>query len=140
MEKRFSTTLNSLRAAAGLTNAALANRAQVPESLISGLQNGNRRVGEYQARKIGSALNLKGEQLNSFIYAAINTCTEKVLNELKPYPAMLLNHSVMQIKRAGIDADSIRDVNIVGDTHEQEIRMLLTTGKQVELRTQLIHL
>ena len=49
MNEPFSTQLYRLRTNAHLTNAQLAEHAEVPESLISGLQNNNRRVGEYQA-------------------------------------------------------------------------------------------
>jgi len=138
MNEPFSSQLYRLRTNAKLTNAELARRADVPESFISGLQNDNRRVGEYQAGKIGRALNLEGEQLERFIYDAINTCTEKVLNEAKPYPAQLLNHLALQLQRAGISAAAIAAMTVDGDLHDQDIRLTLNNGSQATLRTQLV--
>lgn len=121
-----------------MTNAELAQRAGVPESFISGLQNDNRRVGEYQARKIGRALNLHGERLEVFVLRAIDTSTEKILNEAKPYPAELLNLLAMQLRSAGIHAEAIHAFNITGDENEQDIHLTLNSGKQVTLKTQLV--
>ena len=75
--KSFSEQLSTLRQNAQLTNQELADDAHVPASLIAGLQSGKRRIGEYQARKIGKALNLTGADLESFIFNAINNCSEK---------------------------------------------------------------
>jgi hypothetical protein len=116
----------------------LARLAEVPESLISGLQNDNRRVGEYQAIKIGKALKLHGEQLEQFIYDAINGCTEKVLNEAKPYPSRLLNLVALQLHRAGILAESISDCTVSSDEFGQDVTLSLGSGKKAKLRTQLV--
>jgi hypothetical protein len=134
----FSQTLQALRASAKLTNHELARLADVPASLISGLQHDNRRVGEYQARKIGTALRLSGDALEQFIYDAISGCTEKVLNEAKQYPAQLLNLLAVQLSRAGIPADSIQHFNILGDEHSHDINFTLGSGKTATLRTQLV--
>ena len=138
MNEPFSTYLYSLRKNAKLTNAQLGQLADVPESLISGLQNDNRRVGEYQARKIGRALNLHGERLEEFVLRAIDTSTEKVLKETRDYPAELLNLLAQQLKRAGIAAKAIRRFNIQGDESEQHITLTLNTGQEATLRTQLV--
>lgn len=134
----FSQTLQALRANAQLTNNELARLADVPESLISGLQNDNRRVGEYQAMKIGKALKLTGDELEQFIYDAINTCTEKILNTAKPYHSQLLNLVAVQLHRAGIPADSITDCTIASDEFGQDVTLSLGSGKKAKLRTQLV--
>jgi hypothetical protein len=138
MNEPFSLQLQQLRANAKLTNHELGRLADVPESLISGLQNDSRRVGEYQARKIGNALRLTGETLDLFIYDAINTCTEKVLNEAKAYPARLLNLLAVQLRQAGVFAESIRDCTVAGDEHQQDVTLLLGNGKTAKLSTHLI--
>ena len=138
MNESFSSQLSRLRFQARLTNENLARLADVPESLISGLQNDNRRVGEYQARKIGAALHLHGEELELFVLKAINTCTEKVLNESKPYPAHFLNLLAVQLHRAGIAAQSIQDFTIVGDSLSQNIHLTLGNGREATLKTQLV--
>ena len=133
----FSSLLNGLRASAQLTNCELARLADVPESLISGLQNDNRRVGEYQARKIGKALKLSGEDLEQFVYAAIDTCTVKVMANLKAYPAQLLNSIAGQLYRAGIAAEAISDCIIEGGNDQQNITISLHSGKKATVRTHL---
>lgn len=139
MRMSFSTQLKTLRANAQLTNHELARLADVPESLISGLQNDNRRVGEYQARKIGNALQLRGEALEQFIYDAIDTCTEKVMAEFKGYPAQLLNLIAMQLRQAGIQADSIRGCTVEGGNHEQDVTIDLSDGRNILLKTELFY-
>jgi len=138
MNTPFFQTLQTFRANANLTNHELARLAEVPESLISGLQNDRRRVGEYQAMKIGKALKLTGKALEQFVFDAINTCTEKVLNEAKPYHSQLLNLVAVQLHRAGIPADSIRAFDISGDEHEQDVTLTLGSGKTAILRTHLV--
>src|SRR5450631_4108997 len=129
MNLPFSTQLQTLRANAKLTNNELARLAEVPESLISGLLNNNRRVGEYQAMKIGRALKLTSENLEDFVYSAINTCTEKILNTAKPYPSQLLNLVAVQLHRAGIPAESIHDFNMAGDERNQDVTLTFGSGR-----------
>lgn len=138
MNLPFSSQLQTLRAKAKLTNNELALLANVPESLISGLQNDNRRIGEYQATKIGKALKLADETLEDFVYSAINTCTEKILNTAKPYHSQLLNLVAVQLHRAGITAGAIADFTVVGDEREQDVTLVLGSGKTATLKTQLM--
>lgn len=137
MNEPFSSQLYRLRTNAKLTNAELAQRADVPESFISGLQNDNRRVGEFQARKIGKALNLHGERLEEFVLRAIDTCTKKVLEEARDYPAELLNLLAKQLRRAGIYAEAIEAFDITGDESEQGVTLLLGSGRKATLTTHL---
>jgi transcriptional regulator with XRE-family HTH domain len=138
MKPSFSSQLYRLRTNGQLTNAELAQLADVPESLISGLQNDNRRVGELQARKIGGALNLHGEQLEEFVLDAIDTCTQKILEEAKPYPAQLLNLLANQLSDAGIGPESLSAFTITGDALEQDIQIALNNGRRATLKTQLV--
>ena len=133
----FSSQLTTLRTSAKLTNRELARLADVPESTIAGLQSGNRRVGEIQARKLGLALQLKNETLEQFVLHAIDTCTEKVLCESKHYPAELLNLIARQLRKAGIVAESICNYDISGDERKQNVTLTLGSGKSATLTTHL---
>jgi transcriptional regulator with XRE-family HTH domain len=103
----FANTLNALRKERHLTVRELSKLANVGEPLISGLQQGNRRIGECAARKLGTALKLIGQELDTFIYQAINNCSEKVLNSSKAYPAELLNLVAGELNSLGISPDWI---------------------------------
>jgi transcriptional regulator with XRE-family HTH domain len=129
----FGKKLSSLRQKEGLTVRALAEDAKVPHSLIAGLQTGSRRVGEYQARKIGVALNLKDGALDSFILAAINTCTEKVLEESKGYPASFLNMITRQLRLAGILPKDLSKFQITRGGTEHILKLYLQDGKCAQL-------
>lgn len=131
--------LTTLRTNARLTNRELARISDVPESTIAGLQSGSRRIGELQARKLGTAFRLEGEALEQFILQAIDTCTEKVLCEAKDYPAGLLNLIARQLRKAGICADSICDFEISGDERKQDVTLALGSGRTATLTTHLLY-
>jgi transcriptional regulator with XRE-family HTH domain len=137
MNERFSELLSRLRRKAKLTNVQLAQLAKVSRSLIPGLQSGKRRIGEYQARKLGMALGLEGRELEGFIFAAINGCTEKVLQESLAYPAELLNLLARQLRLAGIQPDQVRGCVVEEGTEESEAEIFLKDGRQVRLETRL---
>jgi transcriptional regulator with XRE-family HTH domain len=98
----FGDKLNTLRQLNNLTVQQLADASGVSQPLISNLIHNNRVIGEYTARRIGTALKLQGEALEDFIYSAINGCTEKVLNSSKDYPAEILNLIAGQLSAMGI--------------------------------------
>lgn len=137
MKPLFSTKLTELRTAAKLTNYELARIADVPESMIAGIQSGRRRVGEHQARKLGTALRFSGEALEQFILHAIDTSEEKILNEAKPYPAVLLNLLARQLNKSGVCAEAICDCRVNGDLNRQDVTLNLNSGRQLNLTTQL---
>ena len=137
MNKDFSSKFTRLRTDARLTNRELARLSDVPESTVAGLQTGSRRVGEYQARKLGKAFNLTGEALEEFVLQAINECTEKVLTSSLPYPSHLLNLLAVQLKKAGIGAEAIHNFEVSGDERKQDVRFILGSGKSVTLTTHL---
>lgn len=118
---------------AGLTNIQLAKRADVPCSLIAGLQSGKRRIGELQARRIGLALGLHGTQFEEFIFEAINQCSEKVLFESRPYPAEVLNIWAKVLRGAGITPEQVRCAKLTGN----EVTLALLNGAQVKLEAKL---
>jgi transcriptional regulator with XRE-family HTH domain len=137
MNTEFSSRLTRLRTDARLTNRELARISDVPESTVAGLQTGSRRVGEYQARKLGKAFKLNGEALEEFVLQAINGCSEKVLTASLPYPSHLLNLLAVQLKKAGIGAEAISAFEVSGDERKQDVRFTLGSGKFVTLTTQL---
>ncbi len=137
MNEPFSTLLSRLRRQAKLTNIELAQQANVSRSLIPGLQSGKRCVGEYQARKLGTALGLTGDALDTFILRAIDECTEKVLKESLPYPAPLLNLLARQLRTAGIQPDQVSGCDVVEDHDEAEATIHLQDGRKVRLETKL---
>ena len=131
--KSFSEQLSTLRQNAQLTNQELADDAHVPASLIAGLQSGKRRIGEYQARKIGKALNLTGADLESFIFNAINNCSEKVLEESKGYPAELLNLLARQLRLSGVLPNNVTGWNVQKNAAD----LVLSNGGKAHLETVL---
>ena len=107
LTETFGERLNELRRKHNLTVQQLADRATVPATLISGLQTNNRQIGENNARKIGKALQLTGAELESFVYQAINTSEERVLESSKGYPAEVLNLLANQLRQSGIDPEQV---------------------------------
>ena len=103
----FANKLNSLRQTRHLTTGELATKAGVGQPLISGLISGDRVIGEYTARKIAAALQLTGRELEDFVYLAINSCSEKVLQSSKNYPSELLNLIACELQELGILPDKI---------------------------------
>lgn len=133
----FRKYLKQLRTSAGLSNRDLAARAGVPLSFIAGLQSGSRRVGEIQARKIGLALGLNGENLEEFVLLGVDTCTEKVLNDARGYPASLLNLIATQLRGAGIFPELLSRYEIQDAENRQNISLHLSNGKTAHLMTEL---
>jgi transcriptional regulator with XRE-family HTH domain len=102
MDNTFGYKLNALKLARNLTSAELAHKAGISEGLLSGLIHNQRVIGEYTARKIGQALQLHGEELEDFVFAAINNCSEKTLASSKHYPAELINLVAGKLHEQGI--------------------------------------
>ena len=135
MNNDFKRKVKRLRHSANLTNKSLAELAGVPESLVSGVQAGSRRIGEKQARKIGSALGLREAELEEFVLEAINTCTEKVLNAVVSYPAKLINFLPLLLQRIGISAFALSDCYITGDHTAPIMKLGLKDGGAIQLQT-----
>lgn len=137
MAEEFGEYLTRLRHKARLTNEQLGKRADVPTSLIGGLQSGRRRIGELQARKIGLALGLEGKELDTFILAAVDTSTEKVLEESKGYPATFLNLIARQLRRNNILPGDLRAFDVADKGEESVIKLFLNNGSIVNLVSQV---
>lgn len=121
----FGQELTQLRTRANLSNRDLAALADVPHSLIAGLQSGSRRIGEYQAKKIGIALGLSGEKLDRFILTAVDTCTEKILVSAREYPASLLNWLPVHLRSLGILPQQLTGIEC---DDKSTLRLVLTDG------------
>lgn len=129
MDNYFSNKLNTLRQARNFTVQELAQRAGVSGGLISGLLHGYRIIGEKTARKIASALNLQGEELEDFIHLALNNgCSEKVLNSFKDFPSEVLNMVAKELNALGISPDRIK--RYVRKSDEADAALYLENGKQ----------
>ena len=133
----FSDYLTQLRTSAGLSNRELAVKAEVPRTLIAGLQSGRRRVGEYQASKIGKALGLHNEDMDSFVLSAVNTCTEKVLNDAKEYPSSFINLVARQLRMAGISPQTLRNYQVNAIGSDQVVKLYLDDGRIAQLSSSL---
>jgi len=107
MNSTFANTLTAHRNRLKLTVQSLADKAKVNPTLVSGLQNSRRQIGENNARRLGVALNLSGRELENFVYAAINECSEKIMENCKPYPAEVLNLCAKHLQEQGINADNV---------------------------------
>ena len=135
MKTPFSETLKHLRKQANLTSVELAELSDVPRSLISGLENNTRRVGELQAVRLAKALGLCGPDLEQFIYQAVNTCTERVLAESKEYPAELINFVTHRLRQAGILPEQVNDCEI----GSASVRLVLNNGKHATVEAKLAY-
>ena len=131
----FANTLNTLRKERHLTVRELSKLAKMGQPLISGLQQGNRRIGEYAARKLGTALQLKDEELDDFIYQAINDCSEKVLNSSKAYPAELLNLVAGELDSLGIMPDKI--TKCVRKSKNADATLILNDGRSATINLEI---
>jgi cyanate lyase len=122
--KRLSTEIITRRKALRLKGKELSKRACVPETLVSGLQNDSRKIGEIQATRIGKALGLSGNDLLEFVYVALNESKGRLLNSSKIYCAEILNYLPNLISIQGIKAEEIVDSVII----EEGIKLSLKSG------------
>ena len=107
MEQIFGNRLNELREERNLTVEALAKRANVYSSLISGIIHNQRHVAERNARQLGLALNLDGTDLEDFIFLALSEAKEKVFHRHLALPPEILNLAGHHLNAAGITPDKI---------------------------------
>jgi transcriptional regulator with XRE-family HTH domain len=133
----FAERLNTLRKQRLLTVQELAASAGVPPSLVSGLQSGNRVIGEFVARKLAKALHLDGEESESFVYLAINGCSEKVLQSSKRYPAELLNLIAGELLARGISPDRISHCIRKPQFSEADAALYLDDGNAALINVQV---
>jgi transcriptional regulator with XRE-family HTH domain len=135
----FGETLNRRRKELGLTVEELAKAAGVYESLISSLNNDKRVIGEISARKIGRALQLTGDDLEDFVYQAINNCSERVLSGFKQYPAEVLNATATVLALSGISPDSIRRCVRKATAADPDVTIYLNDGKSASINVEVAY-
>ena len=139
MNNTFANTLHQLRTSQHLTSAELASKANVPPSLISGLQTGHRVIGEHAARKVGQALHLTGNELEDFVYLAINGCSEKVLQRSKNYPAELLNLIATELLELGIVPDRIKKCVRKPQSNKAKAAIFLDDGREARINLEVAY-
>ena len=136
MNTSFANKLNTFRQERNLSVQELAQKAGVSGGLISGLLHGYRIIGEKTARKIATALNLQGEELEDFIHSALNNgCTEKVLYSSKGYPSEVLNLVAGQLNALGILPDRIKQY--VRKTDDADAALYLEDGKSAYINIEV---
>jgi len=108
----FKDLLISKRKALRLTSKELSKQSSVSESLLSGLQSGNRRIGEKQASRIASALGLINQDERDFIFMAMNESTQRLLEFSKAYPVEILNSLPGLLRKKGILPENINSARI----------------------------
>lgn len=131
----FANKLNTLRQARHLTVTELAKLAGVSQPLISNLIHGRESIGEFTATKIGTALQLHGQELQDFIYLAINDCTEKVLHSSKAFPAQVLNIVAGELNALGISPSRI--TQCVMNSEEADAALYLDDGKSAYINVEV---
>jgi len=109
----FKDLLISKRKALGLTSKELSKQSSVSESLLSGLQSGNRRIGEKQASRIASALGLIKQDERDFIFMAMNESTQRLLESSKAYPVEILNSLPGLLRNKGVLPENINRARIL---------------------------
>lgn len=134
----FAKQLQELRKEKLLTVKELGDRAKVPSTLISGLQSGQRSVGENNATRIGQALGLEGDQLRAFVYAALNEAKRKALSAANEYPSEIVNHLPFMLHSAGIEAAEIEAIEEAANETGTELTIRLPQGRNATLKTELI--
>ena len=109
---QFKDLLKSKRKELGLTSKELSKQAAVSESLLSGLQSGNRRIGEKQASRIASALGLMEQERSDFIFMAMNESRQRILASSKAYPVEILNSLPGLLRNKGVLPENINSARI----------------------------
>ena len=119
---QFKDLLKSKRKALGLTSTELSKQAGVSESLLSGLQRGNRRIGEKQASRIASALGLTQQERSDFIFMAMNESRQRILASSKAYPVETLNFLPVLLRKMGVSPEMISESRIFDTFLEVSMR------------------
>lgn len=127
----FANRIITLRKERNLAVKELALKAQVPATLISGLQSGQRTIGENNARKIGIALQLAENELEDFVYLALNEAVGRVLECHRAYPAEVLNLVAGELRAAGIAPADINGCELLPKSEENtsKAEIYLENGK-----------
>lgn len=131
----FGNKLNQLKIARGLSSVALAHKAGISEGLLSGLIHDQRVIGEYTAKKIANALQLTGDELEEFVYSAINNCSNKILESSKEYHAELINLVASKLMEHGIAPGEIN--RCVRKAENADVALFLKDGSKAQIRLEV---
>jgi transcriptional regulator with XRE-family HTH domain len=135
MDSTFNETVTKLRKRLGLTNTELAAKAGIPRSLVAGIQSGKRVIGERNARQLGVALELSGVELERFIYQALNNASDRVIEDMRGYPAQVINHLGKFLRKSRILPEDIVNCGFEGDS---KVVVYTANGERILLETLLV--
>ena len=110
--KEFKNHLKLKRKELGMTSRELAARSCVSPSLLSGLEKGNRVIGEKQASRIATALELETEEHSDFVLMAMNESRDRLLDLSEDYPVETLNFLPLLLRKIGIAPEMISESRI----------------------------
>jgi transcriptional regulator with XRE-family HTH domain len=122
---KFKNHLKLKRKELGMTSRELAGRSCVSPSLLSGLEKGNRVVGEKQAKRIAAALNLENQEHSDFVFMAMNESRDRLMDLSEDYPVETLNFLPMLLRKMGISPEMISESRIF----DRFLEISLSTGE-----------
>lgn len=131
--KIFQHLLRSERNKRGLTVKKLAELSNLYDSLISGVEHGDRVLGEISATKLARGLGLEGKCQISFILSAMEESKDRLLKLSTDYPVILLNQIPLQLHELGIIASQIHSL----EKNEKRILLHLKENQQVQIETRI---
>ena len=110
--KAFKNHLKLKRKELGMSGKTLARKANISESLLSGLQKGDRAIGEKQAKRIATALNLENQEHSDFVFMAMNESRDRLLDLSEDYPVETLNFLPLLLRKMRISPEMISESRI----------------------------
>ena len=137
MVNDFPELLATLQKRANLNDTQLAQKAGVPRTLVCDARNNKKKVGQTQSTKLGKALGVTGNDLQSFIFSAMNAAHDKLLEEYTDTPAEIVNLLPQQLKLAGIKPGDFSECKIVATEGECHVAITMCDGRKVMLETKL---
>ena len=123
--KQFGPHLILKRKEQGMSGRALARKANISESLLSGLQKGDRAIGEKQAKRIATALNLENQEHSDFVFMAMNESRDRLLKSSEDYPVETLNFLPLLLRKMGIYPEMISESRIF----DRFLEVFLSSGE-----------
>ena len=129
MMKAFKEILKHERKKRRLSATKLSELSGLHVTLISGLEQGYRCIGEKSARKLSIALGLKEREQEEFIYSAIEESSDRLLKESIDYPVELLNYVPAQLQKMQVSRDLIDDLKV----DENKLTIFLKNNNLIEI-------
>ena len=131
--KTFQHLLRSERNKRELTVKRLAELSNLHDSLISGVEHGDRVIGEISAIKLAQGLGLEGKDQISFILSAMEESKDRLLKLSMDYPVILLNQIPLQLHELGIVANQIHS----SEENDKGILLSLKENQRVQIETRI---